>query len=104
MTKCINALLNGSMAIEHIILLVKEEGDVPNWQAFTKADGSTSTEFAKLEDYPLYIATRSKMSRFVQSLDVRRARIEDHDDLVPLLEAQNDVSGPKNVQYAHPSL
>lgn len=49
-----------------------------------------TTSHPDLVDHYVLSASRSKMSHYVQPLNVRSARMEDHDDLLPVLELQSE--------------
>ena len=46
--------------------------------------------YTEIEECDIWVAMRSSVSVFVQDLCIRRARMEDHDDLLPVLLAQNE--------------
>lgn len=92
----IDMLYASCLQIENLILLAPPDaietlGKIHSiFEPLEKNEFHETTVHTDLIDYYVLAAPRSKMSRYVQPLKIRSARMEDHDDLLPVLELQSE--------------
>ena len=100
MQKCVETLYSNYPFLENVLLLAAPDTTSTLGKIHTlfeplsrsdEVDNELVHEYDELQDHYVLVARRQAQGTFVRNLNICKARIEDHDDLLPILEAQNEV-------------